>query len=90
MTTMTLEQRAIPLVKSSLAMKRRALEFGLQQYRRRLAEFEKKYNQTSQQFLAQYQAGKLGDDADWMEWEFVLDAADETSNQLNLLDTVQL
>ncbi|MCD6552667.1 MAG: hypothetical protein J7M16_01500 [Anaerolineae bacterium] len=33
-----------------------------------LAEFERRYGQTSAEFYAQFERGELGDSADFMEW----------------------
>jgi len=87
---MIIQPDAVPVVKSSLEMKRKALEFNLRQYRQRLALFEQTYHMSSAQFASQYNAGTLGDDAVWLEWEFVLDAFRETQRQLDLLDSVKL
>ncbi|MBI5033142.1 MAG: hypothetical protein HZB51_21695 [Chloroflexi bacterium] len=89
-TTMTLDQEALSIVKSSLEMKRKALDFNLRQYQERLAAFEKFHRMTSDQFAARFGAGELGDDAAWFEWEFVLDAFRNTERQLKLLSSVKL
>ncbi len=41
---------------------------------------------TSDKFATRFEAGELGDDTDWFEWEFVLDAYREVAQQLKLLD----
>jgi hypothetical protein len=88
--TLTLQSEAIPVVRSSLDMKRKALEYNLRQYQARLAAFEKQHQMTSEQFAAKFGTGELGDDAEWFEWEFVLDAYRETTRQLSLLASVRL
>jgi hypothetical protein len=82
--TLTIRQEAVPIVKSSLEVRRKSLEFGLRQYRARLAGFEQQHLMASAQFAEKFGAGELGDDAAWFEWEFVLDAARETERQLEL------
>lgn len=89
-TTMRIQQEALPLVKSSLEMKRKALEFNLRDYQRRLAAFEAEHKMTSEQFAEKFGAGELGDNAAWFEWEFALDALRETEHQLDLLASVKL
>ena len=89
-TTMTLDQEALLVVKSSLEMKRKALDFNLRQYKDRLAAFELAHQMTSDQFVKKFGAGELGDDSDWFEWEFVIDALRETEHQLKLLGSVKL
>lgn len=41
--TLTLRQEALPIVKSSLKTRRKALEFNLRQYRTRLTDFERQH-----------------------------------------------
>jgi len=88
--TLTMRPEAIPVVKSSLEMKRKALEFNTRQYRQRLAAFERAHRMTTKQFAKKFGAGALGDDAEWFEWEFALDALRETEKQLKLLGSVRL
>jgi hypothetical protein len=71
-------------------MKRKALEFNLRCYEARLADFEREHQMTSEQFAARFDAGELGDNADWFEWEFVVGAHRETTQQLGLLNSVRL
>jgi hypothetical protein len=71
-------------------MEHKSLEFALRQYQKRLTTFERNHQMTSEQFAARFNAGNLGDDADWFEWEFVLDALRETATQLNLLESVRV
>jgi len=88
--TMTMLPEALPIVKSSLALKRKSLEFNLSHYRTRLNAFETQYQMSSEQFAERYRTGELGDDPEWFDWEFVLDAYQETSRQLELLGSVRI
>jgi len=45
---------------------------------------------TSEQFATCFNAGELDDNAEWFEWEFVLDSSLETARQLGLLASVKL
>ncbi len=82
MDTITLQWQVVPIVKSSLEMKRKALEFNLGRYKERLTTFERRYGMASEGFATKFNAGELGDDADWFEWQYVLDACHETLRQL--------
>ena len=88
--TLTLQKEAIPLVRSGLAMKKAALEFSLKRYSERMKSFERRYGMDSQTFAARFGKGELGDEADWFEWEYVLDAYGETLRQLQILESVHL
>jgi hypothetical protein len=90
MDTITLQWEVVPIVKSSLEMKRKTLGFGLSRYKERLTAFERRYGMTSEDFAARFNAGELGDDADWFEWQYLLDAYHETLRQLQLLGTIRL
>ena len=89
-TTMTVQSEAVPVIKSCLDMKRKALEHNLRRYKDRLTTFEEQFRMTSEQFGARFKSGELGDAADWFEWEFVLDAYRETAQQIDLLASVRL
>ena len=71
-----------PTGKSSLDMKQKSFEHNLRQYQARLARFEAQHHMTSDQFAARFNAGELGDNPEWFEWEFMLDARRETARQL--------
>jgi hypothetical protein len=90
LATVTIRQEALPVVRSSIALKRQALEFNLRSYQARLMEFEKQHRMTSDQFEARFNSGELGDNAEWFEWEFVRDACREAEQQLELLNSVDL
>ena len=89
-TTMTMQPEAVPVIKSCLDMKRKALEHNLRRYKDRLAAFEEQFHMTSEQFGARFNSGELGDAADWFEWDFVLGAYRETAQQLDVLASVRL
>jgi len=89
-TTLTIEKEAVSIVKSSLALKHKALEFNRHQYMQRLTVFEKRHKMTSGQFIKKFKKGELGDDPEWFDWEFVLDTFQETVHQLELLESVKL
>jgi hypothetical protein len=89
MSPLTLREEVIPLVKSSLGLKRRALEFNLRKYQERLAQFEQRYGMSSQEFANEFDAGELGDEAHWFEWQYVLGVQQGTQRQLALLESVE-
>jgi len=44
------------------------------------------YKMGSEEFAAKFNAGELGDDADWFEWQYLLDACQKAQRQLQLLE----
>ena len=89
-STLTLPEEAVPLVRSELTMKKMALKFNLRRYEERLKNFEQRHGMDSDTFAARFGQGELGDEADWFEWEYVLDAYRETRRQLEILERVEL
>lgn len=85
-----LDEETLKVLKSGLAMKRNALEHNLRQYEQRALRFEREYGMSSDVFADRFRAGALGDEADWFEWEFALDAAQETRREMGLLDSIAL
>jgi len=41
---------------------------------------------SSQEFAAKFDAGELGDEADWFEWQYVLEAQQGIQRELELLE----
>ena len=80
--TLTLQKEAVPLLRSGLAMKKASLKLSLKRYRERLKRFEQQYGMDSTAFAARFERGELGDDADWFEWEYTLDAYRQAQRQL--------
>ncbi len=88
--TITMQQEALPVVRAGVEMKRNVLCLSLRQYRTRLDMFEAQYGMASELFAVRFDAGELGDEADWFEWEYVLDAYREIARQLELLKGLKL
>lgn len=44
----------------------------------------------SQTFATRFRQGELGDEPDWFEWEYVLQAYQETVRQLKILERVSV
>lgn len=76
-------RRSYSHMKSSLRMKRKALEFNLGRYKERLTALERQYEMASEDFAVKFNAGELDDEADWFEWQYLLDAYHETLRQLH-------
>jgi len=52
---------------------------------RDLAEFEQQYQMSSEAFYHRWQAGELGDEADFMDWNALYQMACQVRERLNLL-----
>jgi len=49
----------------------------------RLTAFERQYEMASVDFAVKSNTGELGDEADWFEWQYLLDAHREKLRQLH-------
>ena len=88
--TLTIRQEAVPIVKSSLETRRKSLEFGLRQYRARLAGFEQQHQMASAQFTAKFGAGELGDDVTGLSGSSCSMRRVQTERQLELMKGIRL
>ena len=52
---------------------------------RDLSELEQKYSMTSEEFFQRWQAGRLDDSADYMDWNALYQMAQEIRQRLKLL-----
>ncbi len=71
-------------------MKKAALRFSLERYSEQLKCFERQYAMDSATFAARFDQGELGDDANWFEWEYNLDAYHQAQEQIWLLEQIEL
>ncbi len=90
MHTIAIQEKDIPVIKSSLQLKRNSLEFNVKRYRDQLDKFEEQFNMTSKEFLKQFKTGKLGDDAQWFEWEYFLEVYEDSLRLVNQINEIKL
>jgi len=55
-------------VRSSLKREYNLCTNAMAFYKRAIMEFEQKYHLTTRAFLKKFEAGKLGDEADYFDW----------------------
>jgi len=53
----------------------------------RLTAFERQYRMTSEDFAVKFNAGELGDDADWFEWQYLFEVLDEIGAMIELKES---
>lgn len=80
----------VPVIKSSLQLKRNALEVNIKRYRKRLDKFEQRFNMSSKEFLEQFKSGKLSDEPQWFEWEYFLEVYGDSLKQVNQINEIKL
>ncbi len=86
----TIKEKDIPVIKSSLDLKMRTLDFNCRRYRERLKEFEKKYGMNSKEFLKRFKSGKLGDKPQWFEWEYLYEVYEESLKQRKAIQEIRI
>jgi len=55
-------------IKTSLQRELSLCSNAMEFYKKAVKEFEKRYNLSTSVFLKKFDAGKIGDDADYFEW----------------------
>ncbi|MBC2696377.1 MAG: hypothetical protein HF982_14100 [Desulfobacteraceae bacterium] len=81
---------ALPIVKSSIALKEKLLNIKAKNYLKRLENFEKIHKIKSAEFAKAFAAGKLGDDAEWFDWLFVCEAYNKIIQQKKIIKGLSL
>lgn len=61
----------------------------LEQFRRKLSDFEAQYDMKTHEFQRQFNSGALGDDADWFEWDAIADMVQRLEDKLAQFDPFQ-
>ena len=81
---------ALPIVKSGIILKEKLLSVKAANYLKRLKGFERKYKMKSAAFSKEFDAGKLGDDAEWFDWLFAYEAYNEIIKQKEIINGLSL
>lgn len=58
----------------------------LEKYDRDLREFEQRYNMKSKDFYQRFEAGELGDDADFFEWSSLYELRQDILEKVHRLE----
>jgi len=90
MSTLTLEKTYLPILKSSLDTQQKLLHMKLQNYKKRLKEFEKKHKLPSNRFYKKFLQGQLGDDDYLIEWEFLYESYLKIKEQISKINSIRL
>lgn len=90
MSTITVTETAVPIIKSSLRLRQKLLRLKLQTYNKRLRALEKEHKVSSPRFLKQLKSGMIKDDAYIVEWEYLIETCQSLKNQLNQLQQVKI
>ncbi len=80
----------LQILKTGIGLKKKLLSVKSENYLKRLKTFEKKHKMKSDEFLKEFNAGNLGDDAQWFDWLFVYDAYNKIVKQKNIIEGLSL
>ena len=90
MQQIEITDEALPILKSGIALKKKLLTSKADGYLNRLKAFERKHKMKSEAFFEAFQAGKLGDDAEWFDWLYVYEAHDQIIKQKRIIEGLSL
>ena len=90
MKTITISDVAVPLLKQGLDLERTMLEFSSHRYRQELEGFERQHAMPTEEFVSRFNAGTLGDDAEWFDWLFASKALSHVEEKLHAIEGISL
>lgn len=61
-------------VRESIGRELKIVRSKLERYRDTLEQFEDEYGMNTEEFVAKFERGELGDDEHWFEWKFAHNA----------------
>lgn len=85
---MIISDEALPLIKESLERELRLLESKVNLIKRELGDFEAKYKLASNEFIKQFDEGKLGDSQEYFEWWGLLNGLKKLEEKIELTKAV--
>ena len=90
MATIKIQEEAMAIVKSGLAIEENILKMSLEEYRKDLKTFERKYKMSSEEFIQKFESGDLGDDAKWFDFLFAYRAYEHVRKKLKLVEEIHI
>lgn len=88
MTTIQIQEEAVPIVRSGLAIEKNLLKMSLDEYKKDLETFEKKYKMSREVFIQKFESGDLGDDPEWFDFLFAYRAYEHVKKKLKLIEQI--
>ena len=90
MATIKIHEEAMNIVKSGLAIEENILKMSLDECKKDLESFERKYKMSSEEFIQKFESGDLGDDAEWFDFLFAYRAYEHVRKKLKLMEEIQI
>ena len=90
MQKILVQDEAVTLLKSGVALKEKILAAKAENYASRLKAFEKQHGMKSRDFMLKFRNGKLGDSEEWFDWLFVYEAYTKINGQKKILKSLAL
>lgn len=90
LTLVSTHQRPLkPLVEAALANELRLLQAGVQRTEQRLSEFEARYQLTTLEFIARYEADEFEESLDLAEWIGEYRLLEKLREKIDILQGIQ-
>ena len=90
MQQIEIREDALPILKAGITLQKKLTDIKIENYSDRLRIYEKKYNMKSEIFIREFEAGNLGDDADWFDWLFVFEAWKKAIEKKKIIESLPL
>ena len=66
------------------------MKISLEEYKKDLETFERKYRMSSEIFIRKFESGDLGDDAKWFDFLFAYRAYEHVRKKLKLIEEIPI
>lgn len=90
MEKIEISSEALPLLRAGVDFQGRLMSRKSRDYAVRLKAFEKKHQMSSEEFKKRFEAGLLGDEEEWFDWLYVMEAYNATIRKQNLLESLSI
>lgn len=81
---------ALPILRAGITLQKKLTNIKTKKYSERLRKLEERHNMRSEMFIKEFEAGNLGDDAEWFDWVFVWEAYKKTVEREKIIDSLSI
>ena len=90
MAAIKLNDETKSLIKSGLSIEENILNLGLNKWKKKLKDFEREHNISTEKFVIKFNKGELGDDKKWFEWIFAYKSCKHIKDKLEIVKGITI
>jgi hypothetical protein len=89
MSAIVIDDSIRPIIERNITVEKERRRLKIKQYEAELTSLELAYGLSRAEFLNRYQQGELGDEAQWLRWEFLCETHQILQEQLQRLEEIK-